>query len=333
MCIASTLVKDILIHRINWHILSRTPKSMGGSISRAGFSQGKFNFCSTKSLTGKTIIITGANTGVGFQTALDLAQRNGRIILACRNDEKGEAAKSKIIQLTGNTSVVYRKLDLSLMSSVRAFVRVINREEKTVDILINNAGVVNWEENITAEGVENTFAANYYGPFLLTTLLLELLKKSSDGRIVNVGSIASLAGSVENDTVMARRNFTRAEYNDSKLALLLFTKELARKIRDTGIRAVYVHPGTIRSDLFRNLPWILQFIITYLMRPLTKTPVEGAQPVLFCALDDSVQTGGYYMDCALYDHTMWVPKSAYDEELAKKLWESTERIVAACRER
>lgn len=306
---------------------------MGGSISRASFSKGTVKFCSTKSLTGKTVIITGANTGVGFQTALDLARRNGRIILACRNDEKGEVAKSKIIQLTGNTNVIYRQLDLSLMSSVRAFVSVINSEEKAVDILINNAGVVNWEENITAEGVENTFATNYYGPFLLTTLLLELLKKSSDGHIVNVGSIASLAGSVDNDTVMARRKFTRTEYNDSKLALLLFTKELARKITDTGIKVIYVHPGTIRSDLFRNLPWILQFIITCIMRPLTKTPVEGAQPVLFCALDDSVQTGGYYMDCARYDHTMWVPKCVYDEELAKKLWESTERIVAACGER
>lgn len=115
---------------------------MGGSISRASFSKGTVKFCSTKSLTGKTVIITGANTGVGFQTALDLARRNGRIILACRNDEKGEVAKSKIIQLTGNTNVIYRQLDLSLMSSVRAFVSVINSEEKAVDILINNAGVV-----------------------------------------------------------------------------------------------------------------------------------------------------------------------------------------------
>lgn len=115
---------------------------MGGSISRASFSKGKVKFFSTKSLTGKTVIITGANTGVGFQTALDLARRNGRIILACRNDEKGEVAKSKIIQLTGNTNVIYRQLDLSLMSSVRAFVSVINSEEKAVDILINNAGVV-----------------------------------------------------------------------------------------------------------------------------------------------------------------------------------------------
>nr|XP_022339322.1 retinol dehydrogenase 11-like [Crassostrea virginica] len=303
---------------------------MGGTVSRIGFSKSKFKFSSSKSLSGKTVIVTGANTGVGFETALDLAKRNGRIILACRNREKGEVAKSRIIQLTGNTNVVFKQLDMSLMSSIREFVSIISTEEKAVDILINNAGVVNWKENITAEGFENTFATNYYGPFLLTTLLLDLLKKSPNSRIVNVGSIASMGGSVDLDTVMARRSFTRKEYNDSKLALLIFTKELARKIAETGIVATYVHPGTIRSELFRNLPWILQFIIIGIMRPFIKTPVEGAQPVLFCALEDSVEPGGYYMDCRLYDHTLWVPKSAYDEGLAKKLWESTERIVASC---
>ena len=192
---------------------------MGGTVSRIGFSKSKFKFSSSKSLSGKTVIVTGANTGVGFETALDLTKRNGRIILACRNREKGEVAKSRIIQLTGNTNVVFKQLDMSLMSSIRDFVSIISTEEKAVDILINNAGVVSkyssdlksllpviarldcififpykkvpvidfqvpvlgmllplffldWNENITAEGFENTFATNYYGPFLLTTLLL-----------------------------------------------------------------------------------------------------------------------------------------------------------------
>ncbi|XP_061170033.1 retinol dehydrogenase 12-like [Saccostrea echinata] len=301
---------------------------MGGALSRTGFSSGKSKYHSSKSLTGKTIIITGANTGIGFQTALDLARRNGRIILACRNKEKGEAAKSRIIQLTGNKSVVFRHLDVSLMSSVRTFVDVIRREEKGVDILINNAGVVNWNEVFTAEGLEETFATNYYGPFLLTKLLIDILEKSSEGRIVNVGSIASLGGSVDGDTVWVHRGFTKEEYNNSKLALLLFTKELARRTAHKDILVSYVHPGTVTSELFRNLPWIIQFIITFVMRPFLKTPLEGAQSVLFCALDDSVQTGGYYMDCSLYDHSMWVPNSAYDKKLSKKLWETTERIIA-----
>lgn len=117
-------------------------KLMGGTVSRIGFSKSKFKFSSSKSLSGKTVIVTGANTGVGFETALDLAKRNGRIILACRNREKGEVAKSRIIQLTGNTNVVFKQLDMSLMSSIREFVSIISTEEKAVDILINNAGVV-----------------------------------------------------------------------------------------------------------------------------------------------------------------------------------------------
>ncbi|XP_062578396.1 retinol dehydrogenase 11-like [Saccostrea cucullata] len=300
---------------------------MGGALSRTGLSSGKSKYHSSKSLTGKTVIITGANTGIGFQTAVDLAKRNGRIILACRNDEKGEAAKSRIIQLTGNKSVVFRHLDVSLMSSVRSFADIVRKEEKGVDILINNAAVVNWNEVVTPEGLEETFATNYYGPFLLSKLLIDMLEKSSEGRIVNVGSIASLGGSVDGDTVWVHKGFTRGGYNDSKLALLLFTKELARRTAHTNILVSYVHPGTVTSELFRNLPWILQFIITFVMRPFLKTPLEGAQSILFCALDDAIQTGGYYMDCSLYDHSKWVPNSAYDKELSKKLWRTTERII------
>ncbi|XP_062584468.1 retinol dehydrogenase 11-like [Saccostrea cucullata] len=300
---------------------------MGGALSRTGLSSGKSKYHSSKSLTGKTVIITGANTGIGFQTAVDLAKRNGRIILACRNTEKGEAAKSRIIQLTGNKSVVFRHLDVSLMSSVRSFADIIRKEEKGVDILINNAAVVNWNEVVTPEGLEETFATNYYGPFLLSKLLIDMLEKSSEGRIVNVGSIASLGGSVDGDTVWVHKGFTRGEYNDSKLALLLFAKELARRTAHTNILVSYVHPGTVTSELFRNLPWILQFIITFVMRPFLKTPLESAQSILFCALDDAIQTGGYYMDCSLYDHSKWVPNSAYDKELSKKLWRTTERII------
>ncbi|XP_048747816.1 retinol dehydrogenase 11-like [Ostrea edulis] len=282
---------------------------------------------SKKTLEGKTVIITGANTGIGFEIALHLARRNGRIILACRNSEKGEAARSRIVQLSGNSNVVFRLVDVSMMSSVRAFVDVIKREEKKVDILINNAGVVTLEKILTEEGLELTFATNHFGPFLLTTLLMDLLKKSK-GRVVNVGSAASVIGTVDCDNLRAEKNFSSLQYHNSKTANLLFTKELAR--RETDVLISCVHPGTVRTDVFRHMPLPVRIIISTVFRVLTKSPTEGAQPVLFCALDDSVQTGGYYMDCRLYDHTMWVPKSAYDEGLAKKLWETTEKIVAEC---
>lgn len=115
---------------------------MGGTLTRTGLSFQKAKYLGSKSVCGKTVIITGSNTGIGFQTALDLARRNGRVILACRNSRKGEAARNRIIQLTGNQSIVFRHLDVSVMSSIRTFVDVIRMEEKTVDILINNAAVV-----------------------------------------------------------------------------------------------------------------------------------------------------------------------------------------------
>nr|XP_019919816.2 retinol dehydrogenase 11 isoform X1 [Crassostrea gigas] len=283
---------------------------------------------SKKNLEGKTIIVTGANSGIGFETALDLAKRNGRVILACRNLERGEAARNKIVQLSGNTDVVCRRVDLSVMSSIRKFVDVIKEEEGNVDILINNAGVLTFEKIFTEEGLELTFATNHFGPFLLTTLLIDLLKRSR-GRVVNVGSSASVIGKVDCGNLRAEKEFSQLQYHNSKTANLLFTKELAR--REPGdVLVCYVHPGVVRTDAFRKMPLLFKILAYTVFRVLTKSPEEGAQPVLFCALDDSVQTGGYYMDCALYDHTMWVPKCAYDTGLAKKLWETTERILSEC---
>ncbi|XP_061170054.1 retinol dehydrogenase 11-like [Saccostrea echinata] len=287
--------------------------------------KGKCN--SKKTLEGKTIVITGANTGIGFETALDLAKRNGRIILACRNAQKGEEAKNKIVQLTGNTSVVFRQVDVSLMSSVKSFVDVIRREENKVDILINNAGIVVQNKIMTEEGLELTFATNHFGPFLLSTLLLDLLRKSK-GRIVNVGSAASVIGKVDCDNLRAEKGYSQLQYHNSKTATLLFTKELAR--RETDVTICCVHPGTVRTNVFRHMPLPVKILISTVFRVLTRSPSEGAQPVLFCALDDSIRTGGYYMDCRLCDHSLWVPKSAYDVGLAKKLWETTEKILAEC---
>lgn len=279
---------------------------------------------SKNNLEGKTIIVTGANTGIGFETALDLAKRNGRVILACRNLERGEAARNKIVNLSGNTEVVCRQVDLSVMSSIRKFVDVIKKEEN-VDILINNAGVVKFEKIFTEEGLELTFATNHFGPFLLTTLLLDLLKRSR-GRVVNVGSTASVIGKVDCDNLRAEKEFSKLQYHNSKAANLLFTKELARRVPD--VLVCCVHPGVVRTEAFLNMPLPFKILIYTVFRAFIKSPEEGAQPVLFCALDGSVQTGGYYIDCALYDHTMWVPKCAYDTRMAKKLWETTERILS-----
>ncbi|KAK3599446.1 hypothetical protein CHS0354_036462 [Potamilus streckersoni] len=199
------------------------------------FDAGKGICYSNADLTGKTVLITGANTGIGFYTALDLARRNARVILACRSQEKGLAAMKKIQESTGNYNIVVKVVDLSLMASVKKFAEKILWEEARLDILINNAGVAGIPKIMTAEGFEMVYATNHFGPFFLTNLLLDLLKKSAPSRIVTVSSIAHKFGSIELDNLKAEKSYSQLRfYGNTKLANILFTKELARRLEGTG---------------------------------------------------------------------------------------------------
>ncbi|XP_062610128.1 retinol dehydrogenase 12-like isoform X2 [Saccostrea cucullata] len=225
-------------------------------------------YVSHKNLDGKTVLVTGAAKGKGFEIVLDLAKRNCRIIMTCADKKDGESARQRIVQRTGNTNVVYRELDLSLMSSVRAFATSFKITEKKLDILINNQELCTREKTMTKEGLDLIFAINYFGPYLLTTLLL-------------------------------------------------------------GVTVTFVHSGLVQAELYRDVSWVYLFLQSIITGRYVKTTIEGATTILFCALDDSVQTGGYYMNCRLTDQTVWVPKCAYDEGLARKLWEISERLTAS----
>ncbi|XP_048186159.1 retinol dehydrogenase 13 isoform X2 [Perognathus longimembris pacificus] len=211
--------------------------------------------CPSKAtIPGKTVIVTGANTGIGKQTALELARRGGHVILACRDMGKCEAAARDIRGETLNHRVSARHLDLASLRSIREFATKVIEEEERVDILINNAAVMRCPHWTTEDGFEMQFGVNHLGHFLLTNLLMDKLKASAPSRIINLSSLAHIAGHIDFDDLnWQKRNYnTKEAYCQSKLAVVLFTKELSRRLQGTGVTANALHPGVARTELGRH---------------------------------------------------------------------------------
>lgn len=212
--------------------------------------------CTSRAMmTGKTVVITGANTGIGKETALDLAKRKAKVILACRDIEKGKKAVSDIINESGNPNVVFRLLDLASLDSVRIFASELLAEEPTIDVLINNAGVMQCPHWKTVDGYEMQFGVNHLGHFLLTNLLLERLKQASAARIVVVSSRAyEWINGIKFDDINSDNTYNpREAYAQSKLANILFTRALARRLQGSSVIVNCLHPGVIRTELGRHM--------------------------------------------------------------------------------
>ncbi|KAM6313465.1 retinol dehydrogenase 13-like [Aegotheles albertisi] len=279
-------------------------------------------------LTGKTVIVTGANSGIGKCVALDLARRNARTILACRSRERGQAAVEEIRAATGNPAVLLQLVDTSSMASVRAFARDVLREEKRLDVLVNNAAVTGLPFAITPEGLEQTFATNYLGPFLLTNLLLDLLKASAPARIVNVSSFRHSSGTADVRYLTGQQAVSGSgdsAYSCTKLMNILFTAELARRLRGTGVTVNALSPGLVSTSIMRHFGWVLRTLFL-LIRPFIKSAEQGAASTIFCAVSEEAAgiTGKYFeSDCGLA-----LPSAtARDAGLARKLWEESERLT------
>ncbi|XP_026056760.1 retinol dehydrogenase 12 [Carassius auratus] len=270
-------------------------------------------------LDDKTVIITGANTGIGKETARDLAKRGARVIMACRDLERAEAARKELIEDSGNQKIVVNKLDLSDTKSIRAFAELINKEEKQVNILINNAGIMMCPYSKTADGFEMQFGVNHLGHFLLTYLLLDLLKKSAPSRIIAVASVAHTWGSIHLDDINSEKGYSpRRAYGQSKLANILCTRSLAKRLQGSSVTVYSLHPGVVQSELFRNLSKPVQIAVK-VFSPFTKTTIQGAQTTIYCAVEPKLdkESGGYYSDCA----PAQCSREALDDEMAQKLWE------------
>uniref|UniRef100_A0A8C1P3R2 Si:dkey-94e7.2 n=1 Tax=Cyprinus carpio TaxID=7962 RepID=A0A8C1P3R2_CYPCA len=208
---------------------------------------------------------------------------------------------------------------LDYCNSIREFAEVINNEESSIHILINNAGIMMCPYSKTADGFEMQFGVNHLGHFLLTFLLIDLLKRSAPSRIIILSSMAHSWGTIALDDINSERNYhSRRAYGQSKLANILFTRTLAKKLKDTGVTAYAVHPGIVRTELKRHMNLGL-LIMWKIVRPFTKTPVQGAQTTIFCAVEPELdkESGGYYSNCRPSRCT----RAARDDEMAEKLWE------------
>ncbi|XP_052223733.1 retinol dehydrogenase 12-like [Dreissena polymorpha] len=289
---------------------------------------------STVKLHNRTVLITGANTGIGRETARDLAIRGARVILACRDMKRAQEAADDIKRSTGNLNVVVYKLDLASLESVRDCVKEVLQNEDRLDILINNAGVVMMIYCKTKDGFEMQLGTNHLGHFLFTNLLLDLVKKSAPSRIINVSSRAHMNGRINLEDLNGEQTYRPFyAYAQSKLANILFTRELDRRLKGTGVTVVSLHPGGVVSDLgmniSRELPiyFRLPVLILYhgLIRHLMKTTTAGAQTTLHCALAPEVeqQSGKYFSDCAVLEPTAL----AQDDAMASKLWSVSEKMV------
>ena len=250
--------------------------------------------CQSKaSLDGKVVIITGANTGIGKETALQLSLRGAKIYIACRDLNKANEAIDDIKKTNPEANVSALALDLSSLKSVREFVKEFRAKESVLDILINNAGVMAYKESKTVDGFETDIQVNYLGHFLLTLLLLPLLKKSSKARVINVTGGIYVIAKMDLNNINLEGNFNPlTAYAHSKLAQVLFTREMARRLsKNSNVNVYVLHPGVIETGLIRDAPK------TQTKFPVPTISIElGAQTSLYCALEESLdnETGLYY---------------------------------------
>ncbi|XP_053313040.1 dehydrogenase/reductase SDR family member 13 [Spea bombifrons] len=281
---------------------------------------------SDTSLKGKTVIVTGANVGIGKMTALDMAKRGARVILACRVKETAEAAVYDIRRISGNNEVLFMKLDLASLESVRAFCKNFLSSEPRLDILINNAGIEG--KGKTKDGFNLMIGVNHLGHFLLTNLLLDRLKQSSPSRIVVLASEAYKYGKIDfknlNPPAESWKE-TLQSYCDSKLANVLFARELANKLLGTDVTCYSVHPGVVLTNLGRNLPHWLKVLLFPVAWLFLRTPTDGAQTSIYCAVQEEIEmySGRYFNNCRVQK----VLPHARDDARAKKLWEVSEELT------
>lgn len=283
-------------------------------------------------LHGKTAIVTGSNTGIGKATALDLAKRGARVILACRSRERAEAAVYDIRRESGNNQVHFMPLDLSSFQSVRDFAETFLKTEPRLDFLINNAGMLG--PGRTREGFGMEFGVNHLGHFLLTTLLLERLKMCAPSRIVTVSSLVHYVGHIDFKLLESTKDLVRGDrngwkdfegYAHSKLCNVLFTRELANRLEGTNVSCFCLHPGVVQTELGRHMTLLQRFFVTPISKLLFLHPEGGAQTTLHCVLQEGLEplSGRYFSGCAVARTSA----KGRDDALAKKLWEVSERLT------
>lgn len=270
-------------------------------------------------LDGKVIVITGANTGIGLEAARTLARRGARVLLACRDSEKSRSAVASVASV-GEAELI--PLDLASLASVRSAADTILAATTRLDVLVLNAGVWPGKREVTKDGFESAMGVNHLGHFLLTHLLLPRLRASAPARIIVVASRIHYAGAIDLDDPLMERGWgSRKAYAASKLANVMFTRELARRLDGSGVTVNAVHPGVVGTELWRFLPRPLAWVTSRVML----TPEQGAQPTIWLATaPELAHTTGRYFDRLVEAEPS---EASRDEDAVARLWAWTESVL------
>ena len=269
----------------------------------------------------KIILITGATSGIGKETARGLAELGATVVFTSRDSLKGEKTKKELVMATDNKNIHMLICDLASFDSIKNCCKEFKSNYDKLHVLINNAGVWDFKRRKSKDGIENIFATNYLAPFLMTNLLLDILKKSSPSRIINVTS-GMHYGTINFSDIEFRHKFSGAKaYRQSKLGIILFTRLLAKKLDGAGVTVNAVHPGMNKTDLGRDAGGFSKFIF----KMMGKSPTIGAETSIYLASSPKVEniTGEYFVKKEIKVSS----KQSYDMDLAQNLWEVSKKYV------
>ena len=275
-------------------------------------------------LKGKIIIITGANSGIGKATAMGLAKLGGTVVMLCRDQSRGEAARSEIISESGNESVDLLIADLSSQQSIHQFVNDFKKKYSKLHVLINNAGVNPTKRQETVDGLELTFAVNVLAPFLLTNLLLDVLKDTAPSRVINVASGIQSKSIKFDDLQFKKRYIHWRAYSHSKTALVLITYEFARRLNGMGVTVNCLHPGGVKTNITRDYRGITKFFAK-LFFSFASSPDKGAETSIYLVSSPDVEnvSGKYFINKKEAESK----KITYDVSIAKRFWEACIKLT------
>ncbi|HSW68335.1 MAG TPA: SDR family oxidoreductase [Bacteroidales bacterium] len=272
------------------------------------------------------VLITGANSGIGKATAINLAKTGAKVVMLCRNKDRGQIALQEVMKASLNQNVELMICDLGSLSNIREFTAAFKSRYPRLDVLINNAGVILPGYNITSDGFELQFGVNHIGHFLLTTELLPLLEAAGNARIINVSSGAHKIGKIYFDDVNLSKNYSfwRA-YAQSKLANVLFTYSLAEKLKNSTVTVNCVHPGAVATQLGVNRDTGFGKWIKRILQPFFLTPEKGAETIIYLAtqMENPTITGKYFVRKKLRPSS----KLSYRKDLADRLWQLSEQMI------
>ena len=276
-------------------------------------------------MDGKVVLITGGTSGIGKAAAKALAGMGAEVVVTGRNRQRGEGALEEIRSESGNERVSLLLADLATQAEVRRLAKEFRTSHDRLDVLVNNAGLYKTRRTETPDGIEMTLAVNHLAPFLLTNLLLDLLKKSAPSRVITVSSEAERWGKIDLDDLQSERRYRGFPvYGKSKLANIMFTYELAERLRGTGVTSNCMHPGSVNTNMGKNERGV-GILLFRAFKPFMRSPEKGADTLVYLAASPDVEgrTGEYFIDCEVATPS----EEAYDGTLREKLWEVSEKLT------